>query len=40
MKVIMVVTELAQKTLNYYGRNVFTVQITATYSKPTMIIIF
>ena len=27
-------TELAQKTLNYYGKNIFTVQITATYSKP------
>ena len=27
-------TELAKKTLNYYGKNAFTVQITATYSKP------
>lgn len=27
-------TELAQKTLNVYGKNAFTVQITATYSKP------
>ena len=27
-------TELAQKTLNYYGKDSFTVQITATYSKP------
>ena len=27
-------TELAQKTLNYYGKKAFTVQITATYSKP------
>jgi hypothetical protein len=27
-------TELAQKTLDYYGKNSFTVQITATYSKP------
>jgi hypothetical protein len=27
-------TELAQKTLNNYGKNAFTVQITATYSKP------
>ena len=27
-------TELAQQTLNYYGKNAFTVQITATYSKP------
>ena len=27
-------TLLAKKTLNYYGKNSFTVQITATYSKP------
>lgn len=27
-------TELAQKTLDFYGRNSFTVQITATYTKP------
>ena len=27
-------TELAQKTLDYYGKNAFTIQITATYSKP------
>jgi translation initiation factor 2 beta subunit (eIF-2beta)/eIF-5 len=27
-------TELAQKTLRYYGGDSFTVQITATYSKP------
>tara|TARA_Y100001958_G_scaffold50217_1_gene33602 strand:- start:2712 stop:6926 length:4215 start_codon:yes stop_codon:yes gene_type:complete len=27
-------TELAQKTLEYYGNDSFTVQITATYSKP------
>ena len=27
-------TPLAQKTLEYYGNNSFTVQITATYSKP------
>ena len=27
-------TELAQKILDYYGKNTFTVQITATYSKP------
>ena len=27
-------TELAKKTLDYYGKNSFTVQITATYSKP------
>ena len=27
-------TPLAQKTLEYYGKNAFTVQITATYSKP------
>ena len=27
-------TELAQKTLDCYGKNAFTVQITATYSKP------
>lgn len=27
-------TELAQKTLEFYGKNAFTVQITATYSKP------
>jgi hypothetical protein len=27
-------TELAQKTLDYYGKDVFTIQITATYSKP------
>ena len=27
-------TELAQKTLEYYGNNSLTVQITATYSKP------
>jgi len=27
-------TELAQKTLNFYGSKSFTVQITATYSKP------
>ena len=27
-------TELAQKTLKYYGNNTFTVQITATYTKP------
>lgn len=27
-------TELAQKTLEYYGNKTFTVQITATYSKP------
>jgi hypothetical protein len=27
-------TELAQKTLSYYGKDSFTVQITATYSKP------
>uniref|UniRef100_A0A6C0III6 C2H2-type domain-containing protein n=1 Tax=viral metagenome TaxID=1070528 RepID=A0A6C0III6_9ZZZZ len=27
-------TKLAKKTLEYYGKNAFTVQITATYSKP------
>jgi len=27
-------TPLAQKTLDYYGKNSFTMQITATYSKP------
>ena len=27
-------TELAKKTLEYYGKEAFTVQITATYSKP------
>ena len=27
-------TELAKKTLDTYGKNAFTVQITATYSKP------
>ena len=27
-------TELAKKTLDFYGKDVFTVQITATYSKP------
>ena len=27
-------TELAKKTLEYYGKQTFTVQITATYSKP------
>jgi hypothetical protein len=27
-------TELAKKTLEYYGKNSFTIQITATYSKP------
>jgi len=27
-------TELAQKTLDFYGKDSFTVQITATYSKP------
>ena len=27
-------TALAKKTLDFYGKNVFTVQITATYSKP------
>ena len=27
-------TELAKKTLDFYGKNAFTVQITATYSKP------
>jgi len=27
-------TELAQKTLEFYGKLAFTVQITATYSKP------
>jgi hypothetical protein len=27
-------TELAKKTLDFYGGSVFTVQITATYSKP------
>ena len=27
-------TELAQRILNYYSKNSFTVQITATYSKP------
>jgi len=27
-------TELAQKTLDFYGASAFTVQITATYSKP------
>lgn len=27
-------TELAQKTLEFYGRSSFTIQITATYSKP------
>lgn len=27
-------TELAQKTLDYYGKNATTIQITATYSKP------
>ena len=27
-------TELAQKTLDFYGKHAFTVQITATYSKP------
>ena len=27
-------TELAKKTLDFYGKNAFTVQITATYFKP------
>ena len=27
-------TKLAKNTLNYYGNNTFTIQITATYSKP------
>ena len=27
-------TELAKKTLEFYGRSSFTIQITATYSKP------
>jgi hypothetical protein len=27
-------TELAKKTLDFYGKQAFTVQITATYSKP------
>ncbi len=27
-------TELAQKTLDFYGKEAFTIQITATYSKP------
>jgi hypothetical protein len=27
-------TELAQNTLKYYGNNSFTIQITATYTKP------
>jgi hypothetical protein len=27
-------TELAKKTLDFYGKDAFTVQITATYSKP------
>ena len=27
-------TELAKKTLEYYGKLSFTIQITATYSKP------
>ena len=27
-------TQLAKKTLDYYGNNSFTIQITATYSKP------
>ena len=27
-------TELAKKTLEFYGKQAFTVQITATYSKP------
>ena len=27
-------TELAKKTLEFYGKHAFTVQITATYSKP------
>jgi hypothetical protein len=27
-------TELAQKTLDYYGSDAFTIQITATYTKP------
>ena len=27
-------TVLAQKTLQFYGNNVFTIQITATYNKP------
>ncbi len=27
-------TELAKKTLEYYGREAFTIQITATYTKP------
>ena len=27
-------TELAKKTLEIYGNNSFTIQITATYSKP------
>jgi hypothetical protein len=27
-------TELAKRTLDYYGKDSFTVQITATYSKP------
>ena len=27
-------TDLARDTLNYYGRNAFTIQITATYTKP------
>jgi len=28
-------TELAQRTLDYYGSDAFTIYITATYSKPT-----
>jgi hypothetical protein len=28
-------TKLAKKTLDYYGKDAFTVYITATYSKPT-----
>lgn len=27
-------TQLAKKTLDFYGKNTFTIQITATYSKP------
>ena len=27
-------TELAKKTLDFYGKNSFTVYITATYAKP------
>ena len=27
-------TELAKKTLDFYGKNAFTVYLTATYSKP------